>query len=128
MKVSRTIEYAVYAIVEVARAGAHPVSSSKIAAHGGLPERFLLQILREMTRHGLLLSVRGAAGGYCLGERSDQISLLDVMEVFGNPPQPDLQNWREFPSDVQHRILSTLEAAADAARRELRKLTIADLR
>jgi DNA-binding IscR family transcriptional regulator len=61
MKPSRRVTYAIQAIVLLAKLGANgPVSCGTIARQGQMPERFLLQILRELVNWGLLDSVRGA--------------------------------------------------------------------
>ncbi|HEY5316199.1 MAG TPA: Rrf2 family transcriptional regulator, partial [Pirellulales bacterium] len=60
MKFSRTVTYAVQAALALAQAsGDRPVPCSRLAASGKLPERFLLQILRTLVTHGILLSTRG---------------------------------------------------------------------
>ena len=36
-----------------------PVPCNRLAADGDMPERFLLQVLRNLVRHGILKSTRG---------------------------------------------------------------------
>ena len=50
-----------------------------------MPERFLLQILRNLVTHGILRSTRGVDGGYSLVKPADQISLLEVIEAIEGP-------------------------------------------
>ncbi|HWB00312.1 MAG TPA: Rrf2 family transcriptional regulator, partial [Pirellulales bacterium] len=60
MKISRTVTYAVQAVLQLARAdGSRPVPCSQLASQGQMPERFLLQILRSLVTHGILQSTRG---------------------------------------------------------------------
>src|SRR5262249_11351063 len=48
MKLSRTVAYALQATLQLADVDPNvPVPCSKLAAEGGMPERFLLQILRN---------------------------------------------------------------------------------
>ncbi len=54
-----------------------------------MPERFLLQILRNLVTHGILRSTRGVDGGYALVRPADQISLLDVIEAIEGPYDSD---------------------------------------
>src|SRR5436190_23714908 len=86
MKLSRTVEYAVQAMLQLAEhtPGA-PVACSRSAATAQMPERFLLQILRNLVTHGILNSTRGVEGGYTLERPADQISLLDVIEAIDGP-------------------------------------------
>ena len=65
MKLSRTVAYAVRATLQLAQLEADgPVPCSKLANEGKMPERFLLQILRNLVTHGILRSTRGVDGGY----------------------------------------------------------------
>jgi Rrf2 family protein len=50
-----------------------------------MPERFLLQILRNLVTHGILQSTRGVDGGYSLDRSPQDISLLDVIEAVDGP-------------------------------------------
>ena len=50
-----------------------------------MPERFLLQILRDLVTHGILHSTRGVEGGYTLDRRPEDVSLLDVIEAIEGP-------------------------------------------
>ena len=82
MKLSRTVSYAVRATLQLAQLSSKgPVPCSKLAAEGKMPERFLLQILRNLVTHGILRSTRGVDGGYALVRPADQISLLEVIEA-----------------------------------------------
>jgi Rrf2 family protein len=76
MKLSRSSMYAVKALLEL---GSAPpgvkVTCHQLAENGHMPERFLLQILRNLVTSGLLKSTRGVHGGYRLGRPSHQISI-----------------------------------------------------
>jgi Rrf2 family protein len=86
MKLSRTVGYAISAMVKLAQAeDSHPIPCSQLAADGQMPERFLLQVLRRLVKRGLLQSVRGADGGYCLGRAPRRISMLEVIEAVDGP-------------------------------------------
>ena len=63
------------------------LACSELAATGGMPERFLLQILRSMVTHGILISTRGVNGGYCLAKGLKEISVLDVMDSVEGPSE-----------------------------------------
>ena len=86
MKLSRTVEYAVQAMLQLAEHDlGTPVPCSRLAATGQMPERFLLQILRNLVTHGILNSTRGVEGGYTLERPPEQISLLEVIEAIDGP-------------------------------------------
>jgi Rrf2 family protein len=129
MKMSRTVTYALQATMQLARseAAGAPVPCSRLAAEGGMPERFLLQILRNLVTHGILQSTRGVEGGYSLVRRPEEISLLDVIEAVGGPVLPMLPIHDGFPEPSRRKLCRTLDGVADFTRRELRSLTLAHL-
>jgi Rrf2 family protein len=128
MRLSRTIAYAVHAALQLGRAEPRvPIPCSQLSRDGQMPERFLLQILRSLVTHGVLQSTRGVEGGYCLSRPPDDITLRDIVEAFDNPLDPTLPELAGLNSRVRERLLSTLLCVSSAARRELEKLSLADL-
>ena len=86
MKLTRSSMYAVKALLELGRASpAEKVTCHQLAETGRMPERFLLQILRNLVTAGLLKSTRGVHGGYRLGRPMQQISILNVVEAVDGP-------------------------------------------
>lgn len=82
MKVTARAEYASLAILELAlRKNARQIQAKEIAERRSIPLKFLEQILIQLRNAGLVKSVRGAAGGYFLAKRADQITLRDVVEA-----------------------------------------------
>lgn len=81
MELSSRIEYALLALLELAsrqHKGA-PLTVNEIAACQAIPERYLDQILTHLRRSGILISQRGAKGGYLLAKEPWQITLLEVV-------------------------------------------------
>ena len=129
MKLSRTVAYAVHATLQLAQtdSGA-PVPCSQLAAEGSMPERFLLQILRNLVTHGILHSTRGVEGGYSLERKPDEISLLEVIEAIDGPlvatlPIPDGDHSATYDS----RLRDVLEQVAANSRRLLGAVKLSDL-
>lgn len=81
MKLSAKTEYGCLAMLHLAQQHGHgePVQIRKVAAEHDIPWRFLVQILLELKRAGLVISTRGAAGGYRLANAPAEISLCDVI-------------------------------------------------
>ena len=50
-----------------------------IAARRGLSEKYLERIVKAMKNENLILSTRGAMGGYRLARRPEDITVLDVL-------------------------------------------------
>ena len=58
----------------------------EIAEQSGISQNFLEQILLELKKNGLLLSVKGASGGYRLAKALSDISLKEIIETLENDP------------------------------------------
>ena len=86
MKLSRTVTYALHAILLLRDSvGPGATACSELARLGDMPERFLLQVLRGLVTHGLLISTRGVTGGYSLARPFESFSLLDLVEAVEGP-------------------------------------------
>lgn len=83
MILSAKTEYACIAILalSVRHGSDEPVRIRDIAESHGIPARFLVQILLQLKGAGLVVSTRGAAGGYKLAKSPDKITLGQVMSV-----------------------------------------------
>jgi Rrf2 family cysteine metabolism transcriptional repressor len=90
MKVSAKAEYACLAVIELAANydGPQPVRVKTIADTHGIPQRFLVQILLQLKGAGLVVSLRGAAGGYQLARPPEEISLADVINTMDRTAPP----------------------------------------
>ncbi|MBA4190976.1 MAG: Rrf2 family transcriptional regulator [Planctomycetaceae bacterium] len=83
MLFSAKAEYACVAMLELAarHADPRPVRLADVADKHGISDRFLVQILLDLKRAGLVDSTRGASGGYALARRPEEISLHDILRV-----------------------------------------------
>ncbi len=87
MKISAKAEYACLAVMAMARQGPEspPVHIREISEAYGIPERYLVQILLQLKGAGLVLSTRGASGGYRLARPAESISLGEVLSAVDGP-------------------------------------------
>ena len=85
MRVSAKADYAVRAMVELAAAERGPLKAERIAQAQEIPLKFLENILADLRRDGLVLSQRGADGGYWLGRPGSEITLAQVMRAVDGP-------------------------------------------
>lgn len=128
MRISRTIAYAVQATLELAEAEPNcPIPCSEIARRGKLPERFLLQILRNLVKHEIVCSVRGVDGGYYLARAPDKITLLDIIDAFENPLGLFLPDMPGVSRQTHERLLASVAKTSTIACDELKKITLANL-
>jgi len=86
MRVSARVDYAVRALVQLASdPSAEPVKAEHLATAQQIPLKFLLEILRQLKQHKLLLSRRGPEGGYMLAKPASAIAIADVIRAVEGP-------------------------------------------
>lgn len=128
MKLSQTAMYAIKATLQLARTAPDTcVSASRLAQQGGIPARFLLQILRRLVEHEVLHSTRGVTGGYVLARSPSQITLLDIVTAVENPENAKALVPRGLSRDTRARLIKVLQLGTQSANAELSKVTLADL-
>ncbi|MFC1934956.1 RrF2 family transcriptional regulator [Chloroflexota bacterium] len=84
MKISRTSEYALKALVELAidhDKGTTVALINDIAKRKGIPNKYLEQILLGLRNAGILVSKRGVGGGYSLSRSPENISLGEIIRA-----------------------------------------------
>lgn len=84
---SKTCEYAIKAIIYVAQKSrdGSKVGIKDISKGIDSPEHFIAKILQDLSKKGLIQSLKGPNGGFYLDEESLNRSLADIVrEVDGN--------------------------------------------
>jgi Rrf2 family transcriptional regulator, cysteine metabolism repressor len=123
ISVTSKSRYAVLALAELARAGRSPMPIGQVAERRGIPVQFLEQLFSTLRRTGILVSHRGAKGGYTLGRSADQITVLEVVQaldgVVGEEGKEAGGIWEEGVEALRATFRST--SIADVARREAEK-------
>ncbi|MDC5698184.1 Rrf2 family transcriptional regulator [Intrasporangium calvum] len=88
MDISARVDYAIRAMLILADAaarGSGPVSIDTLATQQDLPRKFLEAIFADLRRAGLVLSRRGALGGYALSRPPGEISAGEVFRAVDGP-------------------------------------------
>lgn len=90
MKISAKAEYACLAVLALARGKPEdpPVRIREISEAHAIPERYLVQILLQLKGAGLVMSTRGASGGYRLARPASSITLGEVLTAIDGPEAP----------------------------------------
>ncbi|MGH9496968.1 MAG: RrF2 family transcriptional regulator [Candidatus Sulfotelmatobacter sp.] len=108
MRISQRGLYALQALTVLARRPDEIVKIRAIAAEEQLPEKFLEAILLELKRARIVVSLRGANGGYQLKRPPRKISLGEVIRRIDGPLAPfeDFESLRRrVNTDRKHRPL-----------------------
>lgn len=128
MKLSQSASYAVNATVRLAEQGSRtPLSCGKLADEGQMPERFLLQILRDLAKKGILHSARGGSGGFTLDRDPKEITLLDLVEAIDGPLTPSIPPMNTLPLDSAEMLRNAMRTITESTRRQLAAITLSDL-
>jgi Rrf2 family protein len=128
---SAKAEYACIAMLELAsRYGdPQPVRLKAIAEAHGIPQRFLVQILLQLKGSGLVVSARGAAGGYLLARSPKSITLAHVLNVLDRQDRPAPGRFGDAgpPSATVGALRGVWKDVQSAQQRILEDTTLADL-
>lgn len=114
--------YAISALKVLNKVKSNDVLKIKdISLQAKIPQNFLEQILLELKKNGLLISVKGAYGGYKLAKPLKDITLKDVVmvletDIFSPLHQVEDNGLKLFWEDLKNRVekefdisLTTLE-------------------
>lgn len=86
MQITRQADYAVRAVLHLARMGnTERAATSTVAKEQHIPPSFLAKIISQLSIAGLLHTSRGARGGVTLARDPQDITLLEVVEAIDGP-------------------------------------------
>lgn len=89
MKISTKGRYGLRAFVDLAiHSEETPISISSISERQGISEKYLEQLMTLLKKAGLVISIRGAGGGYQLAKPADLISVGDVLRALEGNLEP----------------------------------------
>jgi Rrf2 family protein len=129
MRLTRASSYALHAVVYMAaQKEKRPVASHLIAEARGIPERFLLKVLKPLVSARVLHSIKGPNGGYRLARPAKDISMLEVVEAVDGPirgqaPLSEIEGDGHLDRKLEH----ICEQTAQQLRSHLDKVSISQL-
>jgi Rrf2 family protein len=112
MLFSTKAEYGVRLMVELGRQPADkPISLSAVADKERLPLSYLEHLVAKLRNAGLVVSTRGAHGGYSLARGASEITLDEVVEALEGQIAP-MECFHETP---EGKVLCSHESDGDRA-------------
>ena len=82
MRLTTRGRYAVTALLDLAlQPTEQTITLAEIASRQSISVAYLEQLFAKLKRHGLVLSVRGANGGYHLARKANEITVLEIIEA-----------------------------------------------
>jgi Rrf2 family protein len=141
MKLTRASSYALHAVAYMAQQknSDKPVASHKIAQERGIPERFLLKVLKPLVSARVLMSIKGPNGGYKLARPPSDITVLEIVEAVDGPirgqaPPPEKEDKKRFPHykpELSESIYNKLEhlcrQTAEQVRKQIERVRVSEL-
>lgn len=86
MQLNIATDYAFRLVLHLAMMAEGEIANGKtIAEQQSIPPRFLLKIVRYLTKAGIVKSYRGVDGGFALAVPPSEISLLDIITAMEGP-------------------------------------------
>jgi Rrf2 family protein len=129
LELTRRGDYAIRAVIALARHAPEVVGATRLSAETGIPRRFVAQVMTEVVRSGIAEARLGRAGGYRLLRAADSVSVLDVVGAVEGDVGRRTCVLRNAPCgrDGTCDVHGVFMAAQDALLDELRGATIARL-
>jgi Rrf2 family protein len=130
MKLTRATSYALHALSYMAsqKPANKPVPSHLMARARGIPERFLLKVLKPLVSARVLQSVKGPNGGYRLAKNPTDVTLLEVMEAVDGPLRGQGSfNRDETDGALNKRLDNICTQITDGMRKHLQKVKLSEL-
>ncbi|MDZ7751163.1 MAG: SUF system Fe-S cluster assembly regulator [Gammaproteobacteria bacterium] len=85
LRLSKLTDYGIVVSACLARAATDLLSASEVAARTGIAAPTVSKLLKGLGRAGLVISERGAKGGYRLSRAAGDISIADVVDALEGP-------------------------------------------
>ena len=125
---SLTSEYALRAVLALARANGRGLKATEIADLTGTPRNYMSKTLNALAKEGIVRSRRGPTGGFALARPAEAISVAQIARTFCEERAParcllaDRACNPEAPCAAHHRwaaVISATQAPLDVTIAEL---------
>ena len=129
MKTSRKTDYAVHALMILARNKSQELSVKELADLENVSSSYLAKVMQKLSAAGIVSSAEGKKGGYTLANDAEKINLAQIMGLFEAE-----DNVFECVDDIRGcsikdkcKIHSIFESAYQKMLAELEQTTIKDI-
>jgi Rrf2 family transcriptional regulator, iron-sulfur cluster assembly transcription factor len=128
VKLTTRGRYSVKALLDLSlQPGYGPASVQSIAQRQALPAPYLEKLLIAMRQAGLVVSLRGAQGGYQLAKKPSQIFVGDILAAVGESIQPLLGDISEPELAADWVMLSLWQKLQSKMQNAVNSISLADL-
>jgi len=85
LKIGKLTDYGIVILNELAHAGGKKLSTEDIVSQTRLALPTVRKVMKALADSGLVITQRGAKGGYRIARAPGQIRILDVVQAFEGP-------------------------------------------
>lgn len=131
MKLSKKSRYGLTALIDLSvNSKQGHVALSSIAERNGISPQYLEQVFAALRRAGIVKSIKGAQGGYLLGDASKNITVASILEALDGTYKIEDEETSEGSSNpgisivIQEKVIDQINSQLDEI---LENLTLADL-
>lgn len=85
LRISKLTDYSIVVLTDMARDAARVHNAAQLASEANIAPPTVSKILKGLARAGLLVSYRGASGGYRLARAPEHISVAAIIDAMEGP-------------------------------------------
>ena len=85
LRISRLTDYGTLVLAQLSRSGEALTSATDVASATGIAPPTVSKLLKILAKSGLVISTRGAQGGYRLSRDAAEISAADIIDALEGP-------------------------------------------
>lgn len=130
LRISKLMDYGTLVLTDMASRPDQVISAADLAATLGLGPATVSKILKTLGQHGLVISTRGARGGYSLARPAHDISIAQVLDALHDQPF-GLTECTSTPGvcsvEADCHIRTNWERINGIVRRTLEEVSVADM-
>lgn len=130
LRISKLIDYGTLILTHMAGSPDQVISAAGLASSLGLGPATVSKVLKSLGQHGLVLSTRGARGGYSLSRPAEEINIAQIIDALDEQPF-GLTECTSTPGvcsvEADCHIRTNWERINTIVRRTLEEVTVADM-
>lgn len=130
MRLSRKSEYALLALIDLARyyGKNELLKIMEVSERNDIPKKYLEQIFLQLKGAGYVRSIRGSRGGYELAKSPDEITLAEIIRLIDGPlasvGSASLYYFEHTPIEKNEKLLQVFKEIRDIVSEKLENLTL----
>jgi len=129
LRMSKLTDYGTLVLSQLAASGSEPASAGHVADRTHLALPTVSKLLKALTRSGLVVSTRGAQGGYALARAPDEITAAEIIDALEGPVAITQCSSTDGGCDLESycRVGHAWQRINLSIREALQQITLADL-